>query len=95
MTLFWVRSFWRDLHSVFPLQIWDIDVSTGFNGMNRKFYREGDGFLLVYDVNQAETLDYLVQMIEQVAEILSIDRHAIPLVLVGNKCDMENRQVTY
>jgi len=63
--------------------------------MNRKFYREGDGFLLVYDVNQAETLDYLVQMIEQVAEILSIDRHALPLVLVGNKCDMENRQVTY
>ena len=60
--------------------------------------REGDGFLIVYAINSQESFDEADMIRAKIIRILDPadpDDPDIPIVLVGNKCDLENeRKVT-
>ena len=56
--------------------------------------RTGEGFLLVFDVTQRATFDELSKFAEQISRVKDADVTRVPLVVVGNKCDLESaRQV--
>jgi len=55
--------------------------------------RIGQGFLLVYAINSRSSFDEIHDFLSQI--LRAKDSDAVPLVLVGNKCDLVNeRQVS-
>jgi len=62
-----------------------------------QWIREGDGFLIVYAINAQESFTEAEMIRQKIIRISDSDPNNpnIPLVLVGNKCDLENeRQVS-
>jgi small GTP-binding protein len=73
------------------LQIWDTAGQERFRNIAKNYYQSSDGFIVVYDITNNEsfqTLDYWVEEIKSNSQELS------RMILVGNKCDLEEgRQV--
>ncbi len=62
--------------------------------MRDQYMRTGEGFLLVFDLTQRETFAELSKFAEQIARVKDADVTRVPLVVVGNKSDLESaRQV--
>jgi GTPase KRas protein len=56
--------------------------------------RDGKGFLLVYNITSRPTFDEVHLLHEKILRTKDTDK--VPLVLVGNKCDLKDeRQVEY
>lgn len=79
-----------------PFQIWDTAGQERFQSLGVAFYRGADCCVLVYDVtapNTFKTLDswrdeFLIQASPR-------DPENFPFVVLGNKIDLENRQVWF
>jgi len=74
------------------LQIWDTAGQESFRSITRSYYRGAGGALLVYDVSRRDTFTHLARWLEEARQ------HANPnlaIMLVGNKCDLERREVTF
>lgn len=58
-----------------------------------EYFRDADGFLLVYSVASRSTFEYVERIRSQIFKVRETD--SVPIMLVGNKCDKENdREVT-
>jgi len=74
------------------LQIWDTAGQESFRSITRSYYRGAGGALLVYDVSRRDTFTHLSRWLEEARQ------HANPnmaIMLVGNKCDLDRREVTF
>jgi GTPase KRas protein len=55
--------------------------------------RTGQGFILVYAITSRSSFDEIASFREQIRRVK--DKDKVPMILVGNKCDLETeRQVT-
>jgi small GTP-binding protein len=72
------------------LIIWDLLGQREFHRVHKEAYRGVDGAMLVCDVTREETLksiqEYWYPSLTEVAE-------NVPVVLIGNKCDLKNEAV--
>ncbi|MHA1213786.1 MAG: Rab family GTPase [Candidatus Hodarchaeales archaeon] len=76
------------------LIIYDVAGQKRFQTLRDMFFRKAHGALLVFDLTRPETLDELYEWKEQIDEKLGKDR--IPIVLIGNKSDLEDQiQIDY
>lgn len=74
------------------LEILDTAGVEQFTAMRELYIKNGQGFILVYSVNDKDSLKELLELREQVVRIK--DNANVPMVLVANKSDLENeRQV--
>lgn len=74
------------------LQIWDTAGQEAFRSITRAYYRGATGALLVYDITRRSSFDRLAQWLTDARQ------HAqqnMVIVLVGNKNDLDRREVTY
>ena len=55
--------------------------------MREQYMRTGEGFMLVYAVDKPSSFELLSMIGLQVKRVK--DRDDVPMVLVGNKCDLE------
>jgi GTPase KRas len=55
--------------------------------MREHYMREGEGFLLVYSITERDSFDLIGAFHQQLVRVKDMD--SIPVVLVGNKCDLE------
>jgi small GTP-binding protein len=64
--------------------------------MRDQYILEAEAFLLIYAVDARTTFDDAVALRDHVLRLRDGDDHEIPLVLIGNKCDLPEaqRQVT-
>eukprot|EP00002_Diphylleia_rotans_P016839 TRINITY_DN326_c0_g1_i1.p1 TRINITY_DN326_c0_g1~~TRINITY_DN326_c0_g1_i1.p1 ORF type:complete len:206 (+),score=50.65 TRINITY_DN326_c0_g1_i1:81-698(+) len=72
------------------LQIWDTAGQERFRTITTAYYRGAMGILLVYDVTDERSFNNIRNWIR------NIEQHATESVnkmLIGNKCDLENRAV--
>ncbi|KAA0193289.1 Ras protein Rap 1b [Fasciolopsis buskii] len=69
------------------LEILDTAGTEQFTAMRDLYMKNGQGFLLVYSITQQSTLNDLIDLREQILRVKDVDE--FPLVLVGNKCDLE------
>ena len=77
------------------LDILDTAGQDEYSAMRDQYMRTGQGFLLVFDLTQRATFDELAKFAEQISRVKDADVARIPLVVVGNKSDLESaRQVT-
>ncbi|KAI5148526.1 hypothetical protein ENBRE01_0387 [Enteropsectra breve] len=70
------------------LQMWDTAGQERFRSIVSAFYRESDGFLLVYDLGNQRSFEYLKQLVDELKDFLD-PRFT---VLIGNKSDTVDRE---
>jgi GTPase KRas len=58
--------------------------------MQEQWMREGQGFLLVYSITSKATLEHVCGLREKVMRTKNSTK--VPMVLVGNKCDLEQER---
>ena len=72
------------------MQIWDTAGQERFRFLQPAYYRGAHGALLVYDVTRMESLKNIPTWIGHLVDTLDA---SIPIVLVGNKCDLDGMRV--
>eukprot|EP01125_Pyxidicula_operculata_P016591 TRINITY_DN5728_c0_g1_i2.p1 TRINITY_DN5728_c0_g1~~TRINITY_DN5728_c0_g1_i2.p1 ORF type:complete len:207 (+),score=40.46 TRINITY_DN5728_c0_g1_i2:40-660(+) len=74
------------------LQVWDTAGQENFHSITTSFFRGAHGIILVYDVTNASSFESIPNWIRD------IDQHAsenVQKILIGNKSDKEDREITY
>lgn len=73
------------------LQIWDSAGQEKYNSITKQYYRRTDGILVVFDVSSRTSFNGVMTWLEEI-EISSAK--GIPVVILGNKCDLPKKEVT-
>ncbi|KAI8813044.1 small GTPase superfamily [Cladochytrium replicatum] len=73
------------------LEILDTAGTEQFTAMRDLYMKSGQGFILVYSITSQATFNDLVELREQILRVK--DTEKVPMVLVGNKCDLEDDRV--
>jgi small GTP-binding protein len=73
------------------LEILDTAGTEQFTAMRDLYMKNGQGFVLVYSITAQSTFNDLTDLREQILRVKDTDD--VPLVLVGNKCDLEDERV--
>jgi small GTP-binding protein len=73
------------------LQIWDSAGQEKYNSISKQYYNKADGIILVFDLNSRMSFDGMMNWLEEIE--VSTEK-GIPIVIVGNKCDLATREIT-
>ncbi|XP_050526572.1 ras-related protein Rap1 [Daktulosphaira vitifoliae] len=73
------------------LEILDTAGTEQFTAMRDLYMKNGQGFVLVYSITAQSTFNDLQDLREQILRVKDADD--VPMVLVGNKCDLEDERV--
>ncbi|KAI8064298.1 ras-like protein 2 [Gilbertella persicaria] len=74
------------------LDILDTAGQEEYSAMREQYMRNGEGFVLVYAITSYRSFEQVQKLHEQIMRVKDIE--SIPVILIGNKCDMEReRQV--
>lgn len=73
------------------LDILDTAGQEEYSAMRDQYMRTGEGFLCVFAVNNRKSFEDIAQYREQIKRVKDADE--VPMVLVGNKCDLPKRDV--
>ncbi|KAJ8663548.1 Ras-like protein 3 [Lichtheimia ornata] len=75
------------------LDVLDTAGQEEYSAMREQYMRNGEGFILVYSITSRLSFEEISTFFEQIRRVK--DRDSFPMVLVGNKCDLESeRQVS-
>jgi len=73
------------------LQIWDCAGQEKYRSISRTIYHGTKGIFLVYDITKADSFDHLEEWINEINTIIDPEKLAkIPVILIGNKSDLEH-----
>ncbi|XP_054162072.1 ras-related protein Rap-1b-like [Oppia nitens] len=72
------------------LDIWDSAGSEQLLGMRDRYYSEAHGFVLVYSITSETSFQDAQNICNEIIDIR--DRDDVPIVLVGNKCDLDDEE---
>eukprot|EP01130_Rhizamoeba_saxonica_P002816 TRINITY_DN1260_c0_g1_i3.p1 TRINITY_DN1260_c0_g1~~TRINITY_DN1260_c0_g1_i3.p1 ORF type:complete len:134 (-),score=22.21 TRINITY_DN1260_c0_g1_i3:51-452(-) len=85
MKMFQVRD------SFVKMQIWDTAGQEKFRTVTRSYFRGAQGIMIVFDVSRRSTYSHVRRWLEEIESLASPD---VCVVIIGNKCDLTDRQVT-
>ena len=75
------------------LDVLDTAGQEEYSAMREQYMRTGEGFLLVYSITSRQSFEEIVTFQQQILRVK--DKDYFPIIVVGNKCDLENeRQVS-
>ena len=77
--------------SVVNCLIYDTAGQERFNSINETYYKKADAVLLVYDITNKESFDLIRNY--YCKKIKEFCKKKIPIILLGNKTDMEEKRV--
>lgn len=72
------------------LDILDTAGQEEFSAMREQYMRTGEGFVLVFSVTDRSSFDEIPKFNSQILRVK--DKEEFPMVLVGNKCDLEGER---
>jgi len=72
------------------LQIWDTAGQERFHTITTSYYRGANGIMLVYDITNTKSFENISKWLRNIEEHASED---VEKMLLGNKCDMEEKRV--
>ena len=75
------------------LKIWDTAGQERFRNITTQYYKGADGIVLVYDVSEEASFDKIKDWMDQI--LSNTNKDEICLILLGNKCDIEKRSISY
>ncbi|CAL1267640.1 unnamed protein product [Larinioides sclopetarius] len=71
------------------LQIWDTAGQERFRTITQSYYRSAHGVIMAYDITKHASFLHLPQWVDELRNYTQSD---VPLVLIGNKCDLESER---
>jgi len=71
------------------IQIWDTAGQERYRAITSSYFKGSNGCFIVYDITNETSFDNVEKWYEQIQSEKSKE---IPIVLVGNKCDLENER---
>jgi len=75
----------------YMLEILDTAGTEQFTAMRDLYMKNGQGFAMAYSIVAQSTFNDLPELREQILRVKDCD--AVPMVLVGNKCDLKDQRV--
>jgi len=72
------------------MEILDTAGTEQFTAMRDLYMKNGQGFVLVYSITAQATFNDLKELHEQIVRVK--DTPEVPMILVGNKCDLEDER---
>ncbi|KAF0291803.1 Ras-related protein Ral-a [Amphibalanus amphitrite] len=72
------------------IDILDTAGQEDYAAIRDNYFRSGEGFLCVFSITEDESFQATQEFREQILRVK--DDETIPLLLVGNKCDLEERR---
>jgi len=72
------------------IQIWDTAGQERFRTITQSYYRRANGVLVIFDLTDKKTFERIHEWME---EVKSYTTPKVSVVLVGNKCDKEDRVI--
>ncbi len=72
------------------LMIWDTGGQDAFAGVRTQYYKGASGVLCVFDLTNRASFEHVPKWLEEV----KANAKKMPIVLVGNKSDLPDRQVS-
>lgn len=76
---------------VIKVNIWDTAGQERFRSITLSYYKGSKGAIIVYDVSRRESFNHIEKWHK---DIIENTEEGISIILLGNKCDLENRQVS-
>ncbi len=76
-------------NKTYKIQIWDTSGEEKFKNISRNYFLRVQGILLMFDLTNHKSFEDLDKLIKNIMNI----RDKIPLIIIGNKCDLENEIV--
>lgn len=61
-----------------------------YSAMREQYMRTGEGFLLVYSINSRQSFEEILVFQQQILRVK--DKDYFPIIVVGNKCDLEHER---
>ena len=79
----------------YQLKLWDTAGQERFKTLPRSYYRNADGILLIFDINEKDTFNNVSAWISEVRDNIDIEEGKnddIVIYLIGNKIDLFNEE---
>ncbi|KAH0848581.1 Ras-like protein [Fonsecaea pedrosoi CBS 271.37] len=73
------------------LDVLDTAGQEEYSAMREQYMRTGEGFLLVYSITSRQSFEEIMTFQQQILRVK--DKDYFPIILVGNKCDLESERV--
>ena len=73
------------------LDILDTAGQEEYSALRDQYMRSGQGFLLVFSIIERQSFEEIRNYYEQILRVK--DRDEFPMVLAGNKCDLEDKRL--
>lgn len=75
------------------LDVLDTAGQEEYSAMREQYMRTGEGFLLVYSITDRQSFEEIMTFQQQILRVK--DKDYFPMIVVGNKCDLDGeRQVS-
>ena len=75
------------------IKIWDTAGQERYKSLTQGYFRNAEGIMIVYDVTNAVSFENLKYWIQSIKTHIGDDLEHIPIVIIGNKIDSEEREV--
>ena len=72
------------------LDVLDTAGQEEYSAMREQYMRTGEGFLLVYSINSRQSFEEILTFQQQILRVK--DRDYFPIIIVGNKCDLDSER---
>ncbi|KTW27121.1 Ras-like protein [Pneumocystis jirovecii RU7] len=72
------------------LDILDTAGQEEYSAMREQYMRTGEGFLLVYSICNRNSFEEIITFQQQILRVK--DKDNFPMIIVANKCDLENER---
>jgi GTPase KRas len=69
------------------LDVLDTAGQEEYSAMREQYMRTGEGFLLVYSITSRQSFEEILTFQQQILRVK--DKDYFPIIVVGNKCDLE------
>lgn len=73
------------------LDVLDTAGQEEYSAMREQYMRTGEGFLLVYSITSRQSFEEIQTFQQQILRVK--DKDYFPIILVGNKCDLESERM--
>ncbi len=81
----------NELHKLF---IWDTAGQEKYRSLPKKYYKNADGILLLFDVTKQESFNNVSNWIKEINDNSNQNNQNLNIILIGNKIDMDNRIIS-
>ena len=74
------------------VQLWDTAGQERFKSLTPNYFKNAEGVILTYDITNTESFENLKYWINSIKTHLGDKNIFIPIIIVGNKLDMEDKR---